>query len=211
MKVVDIQWSRVDWTLKKAVRTRRFWYLMTGFFFGSFVYQGTLLHGVSALVDSGLSWAAAAEYFGILGLTGAVGKIFFGFLSDRFERERINNLAGLVTALGLGCLMMVGWFKGPMPLFFALLFGLGYGAAAPLFPSVSADVFLGKAFGLIFGVMYIGGGLGGAMGSFLLGWTHDQAGTYSLSLFFSLISIFLSCLFIRLAAPSKVRKMVKAY
>ena len=210
VKIMDTQWSRVEWTLRKAVKTKRFWYLVVGFFFGSYVYQATLLHGISALVDSGLSRASAAYYFGILGLTGAGGKILFGYLSDRFEREKINNLAGIVTALGLVCLMAVGWIRGPMPLFFALFFGLGYGAAAPLFPSVSADIFLGKSFGLIFSVMYVGGGLGGALGSLFLGWIYDLTGTYSIALFLSLISIAFSCLFIWLAAPSKVRKMVRA-
>jgi MFS family permease len=210
MKIIDLPWTRVEWTLRKAVKTKRFWYLMIGFFFGSYVYQATLLHGISAMVDSGLSRSAAAYYFGILGLTGAGGKILFGYLSDRFEREKINFLAGGVTALGLICLMIIGRSEGPLPLLFALLFGLGYGAAAPLFPSVSADIFLGNSFGLIFAVMGIGGGIGGAMGSFSLGWVHDLTGTYSIALFLSLISIALSCLFIWLAAPSKVRKMVRA-
>lgn len=210
VKIIDNQWSGVDWTLKKAFKTRRFWFLMSGFFFGSYVFQGTLLHGISAMVDSGLSRSAAAYYFGILGLTGAGGKILFGYLSDRFDREKINNLAGVVTAFGLICLLAVGWLRGPMPLLFALFFGLGYGAAAPLFPSVSADIFMGNSFGLIFSVMGVGGGIGGAMGSFFPGWIHDLTGTYTLAIFLSFISLFLSCLFIWLAAPSKVRRMVKA-
>jgi MFS family permease len=209
VKIVDAPWSQVEWTLKKAARTKRFWYLIGGFFFGSYVFQGTLLHCISALVDSGLSRPVAAYYFGILGLTGAGGKILFGYLSDRFDREKINNLAGIVTAVGLFCLILVGWVHGPTPLLFALLFGLGYGAAAPLFPSVSADIFLGKSFGLIFAVMGVGGGMGGAMGSFSLGWIYDLTGTYSLALGLSLVSLFLSCLCIWLAAPSKVRRMVK--
>jgi MFS family permease len=209
MDVIAPQWAGVEWTLRKAMKTKRFWLLVSSFFFGSYVYQGTLLHGISALVDSGLSRPVAAYYFGILGLTGAAGKILFGYLSDRFERERVNNLAGFVTILGLLCLILVGSFQGPMPLLFALLFGLGYGAAAPLFPSVSADIFLGKSFGLIFAVMCVGGGLGGATGSFLLGWIHDLTGTYSPAIGLSCLSLFLSCLFVWQAAPRKIRKMVR--
>lgn len=76
VKIIDTQWSRVEWTLRKAVKTKRFWYLMIGFFFGSYVYHATLLHGISAMVDSGLSRSAASYYFGILGLTGPEEKFY---------------------------------------------------------------------------------------------------------------------------------------
>lgn len=209
MEIVDPDWAGTEWTLKNAITTKRFWFLSTAFFFGSLVYQSTLLHSVSALVDAGLSRTAAAYYFGILGIMGSAGKIFFGYLSDRFNRETINNLAGLVTALGLACLIATGRVEGPLSLLFALLFGLGYGAAAPLFPSISADIFLGRSFGFIFSVICIGGGIGGALGSFLLGWLRDLSGSYSMAFSLTLIGVFLSCLFVWLAAPSQVRKMVK--
>jgi len=35
VKIVDTPWSQVEWTLKKAANTKRFWYLIGGFFFGS--------------------------------------------------------------------------------------------------------------------------------------------------------------------------------
>jgi MFS family permease len=209
MHLADPKWAEVEWTLKKAMATKRFWFLTIGFFFGSLVYQSILMHSVSALVDAGLTRKAAAYYFGLLGLLGSVGKILFGYLSDRFSREGVNNLAGWVTALGIACLIAVGWSAGPWPLFFALLFGLGYGAAAPLFPSVSADIFFGRSFGLIFSVICIGGGMGGSLGSFILGWMRDLTGGYGLAFILTLAGMFFSCLFIWLAAPSKVRRMVK--
>jgi len=209
MEIVDRDWAGTKWTTKNAITTKRFWFLSTAFFFGSMVYQSTLLHSVSALVDAGLSRTAAAYYFGVLGIMGSLGKILFGHLSDRFNREGVNNLAGLVTALGIACLVAAGRIEGPLPLLFALLFGLGYGAAAPLFPSVSADIFLGSSFGFIFSVICISGGIGGALGSFLLGWVRDLLGSYSLAFSLILIAMFLSCLFVWLAAPSRIRKMVR--
>ncbi|MCP4668778.1 MAG: MFS transporter, partial [Deltaproteobacteria bacterium] len=119
------------------------------------------------------------------------------------------SLAGVVTALGILCLMGMSWANGPMPLLFALLFGLGYGAAAPLFPSVSADIFLGNSFGLIFAVICIGGGFGGSLGPFISGLLRDVTGSYVIpfTLFFG--CLFLSCLFVWLAGPGKVRKVAK--
>src|SRR4030042_1239499 len=207
MKIMDPEWVKNNWTLSTAVKTKRFWFLIGGFVCGSYVYQGILLHGISAMVDSGLTRATAAYYFGILGLAGSAGKILFGYLSDRHPREGINILAGIITVLGLICLIILARVHGPLPLLFALFFGLGFGAAAPLQPSVSADIFLGKSFGLIFAVICIGGGIGGSLGSFFPGWIRDLTGTYSTAILFSFVSISLSGLFIWLAAPRKVRKM----
>ena len=210
MKVVDAEWAGKEWTIRKALRTRRFWFLAAAFLFGSWVYQGILLHAISAMVDCGLQRNRAAYYFGILGIVGSGGKILFGYLSDRLGRERIVSLAGVVTAVGILCLMAMAWVKGPMPLLFAILFGLGYGAAAPLFPSVSADIFLGNSFGLIFAVMYIGAGMGGSIGSYISGLLRDVSGSYMIPFTLYFVCLFLSCLLIWLAGPSKIRKVAKS-
>ena len=102
------------------------------------------------------------------------------------------------------------WVIGLLPLLFAVLFGLGYGAAAPVFPSVSANIFLSNSFGLIFAVICFGGGVGGSMGAFISGFLRDISGSYSVSFYLYFINIFLSCLFIYLAGPGKVRRMVAA-
>jgi MFS family permease len=208
VKVVDQDWTNQDWTLKQAMRTRRFWFLVMAFFFGAWVYQGILLHAISAMVDYGLAREGAAYYFGILGIAGSGGKILFGYLSDVLGRERVTVLAGIFVVAGILCLMGMSWVIGFLPLLFAVLFGLGYGAVAPIFPSVSADIFLGNSFGLIFAVICIGGGVGGSMGAFISGFLRDVSGSYSVSFYLYCINIFLSCLFICLAGPGKVRRMV---
>jgi MFS family permease len=207
MKVVDSDWAARDWTLKRAVRTGRFWLLATAFFFAAFVYQGTLLHSISAMVDAGMERESAAYYLGILGIFGSGGKVIFGYLCDRMGREPVNTLSNLIAAGGIFCLMHLGTAPVFMALTFAVLFGLGYGAAAPLFPSVSADIFLGKSFGLIFAMICIGAGTGGAIGPFLSGWLRDVSGDYDLSFAIALVSLGLSCLFIWLAGPRKVRRL----
>jgi MFS family permease len=208
LEVVDSDWVRREWTLKSAFLTGRFWFLVFAFFFLSYTYQGTLLHAISAMVDAGLKQATAALYFGILGLAGSGGKILFGYLSDLFGRERINSLGGALAILGIFCLMSANWLGGSLPLFFAILFGVGYGAAAPLLPAVSADIFIGKSFGLIFAVICIGSGVGGALGSFLVGFLHDLSGTYTISFTIGCLTLSLSCILIWLAGPRKVRRMV---
>jgi MFS family permease len=209
MKIVDTDWASKDWTLRRASRTDRLWLLLAAFFCLAYAYQGTLLHAISAMVDVGLTRERAAFYFGILGFAGAGGKILFGYLSDRLGRERAITLGGIAAVAGILSLIGSAFFIGPLPILFALFFGLGYGAAAPLLPTIGADIFIGKSFGLIFAVISIGGGAGGAVGSFLCGVLRDMTGGYSIPLIMCMFSLMLSCLFIWIVGPRRVRRMVR--
>jgi MFS family permease len=209
MQVMDADWAAEEWTLRKAITTKRFWFVLLSFFFGSYWCHGTLLHAVSAMVDGGLSRANAAYYVGILGVTGSGSKLLCGYLSDRIGREKVYTMASFLTAGGLVCLMFTAVSPKLMPILFAILFGLGYGSWAPIIPSVSADIFQGRSFGLVFSVIGIGGGVGGALGSFLSGVVRDVSGAYSISLILLIVSAALSVSFVWLAGPRKVRRMVK--
>ncbi|MFP4572868.1 MAG: MFS transporter [Desulfobacterales bacterium] len=209
MLIIDEKWANINWSFKKAFKTLRFWYLVFAFFFISFAFQGILLHAVSAMVDSGMSRSAASYFFGMAGIMGSAGKILFGYVSDMLGRERAKLIGDATALVGIMSLMLVSLVHGPMALGFALFFGLGYGATAPLMPAITADIFMGKNYGLIFSIIATGGGLGAATGTYVNGLLRDITGTYFVS--FSVCSIFLivSCILVFLASPGKIRKMIK--
>jgi MFS family permease len=207
VQILDPAWADSNWTLVKAIATRRFWFVGLAFFFLSFAYQSTLLHSVSAMVDGGLNRNVAALFFGIAGIAGSGGKILFGYLSDRFGREKINTVGGVIAVAGIVCLVFTGSSEILLPTLFAILFGLGYGAAAPLLPSISADIFEGRSFGLIFAMIAIGGGLGGALGPFMAGLLRDLTGSYTTPFLMAIVSLSISCSMIWLARPGKIRRV----
>ncbi|MBA3030471.1 MAG: MFS transporter [Desulfobacteraceae bacterium] len=209
MVIMDPDWASKDWDLKIASRTFRFWCLMAAFFFISFAFQGVLLHSVAAMVDASMSKSLAAFFFGLAGIMGSVGKIIFGTLSDTLGRERSKFIADAIALIGIICLACIALSSGPMAVIFALCFGIGYGAAAPLIPAVTADIFMGSHFGLIFAIIGIGGGIGGAAGTYISGLLRDLTGGYSIPFSLSCLSLILSSVFIWIAAPGKVRKMKK--
>lgn len=210
IRIMDHEWAEKAWTLPRALRTGRFWCLTLAFFFLAFAYQGTLLHSISAMVDDGLKRESAAYFFGILGIAGSTGKIVLGYLSDIYGRERINTLGVSLAIVGIVCLINVGSAPALFPFMFALLFGLGYGAAAPLLPSVCADIFLGNSFGLIFAAIAIGGGAGGAAGAFMAGFLRDTAGNYTIPLSVFIGSLMTSCILLWLASPRNVRRTARS-
>jgi MFS family permease len=162
------------------------------------------------MVDNGLTKETAAYFFGILGIAGSVGKVFLGYLSDIYGRERVNTFGAGLAMTGILCLIYVDISPELFPLLFALLFGLGYGAAAPLLPSLVADIFLGKSFGVIFAMVSFGGGIGGATGSYVAGLLFDLTQTYTIPFAVFILSLATSAILIWLAAPRQVRRMVKA-
>lgn len=206
--ILDQTWAETRWTAANAVKTRRFWLLAIAFFFGPFAVQGTLLHAVTCLVDGGLSFAKAASVFGLLGICGSGGKIFIGFLADHLTRETANSIGMATASLGIAALLAVPWQPTIFSYLFAAGFGIGYGAAAPLFPSIAADLFQGPTFGRIFGLLSLFLGLGGASGAWIAGRIFDLTHSYHYAFILTIISLWLSCLSFWLAAPRNVRRIL---
>ncbi|HEU5321740.1 MAG TPA: MFS transporter, partial [Methylomirabilota bacterium] len=63
----------------------------------------------------------------------------------------------------------------------ALLFGLGFGARGPIITAMASDLFGGRRFGAIYGVLNLGNGLGAALGPWFGGAVHDVTGAYRLA------------------------------
>ncbi|MBN2231679.1 MAG: MFS transporter [Deltaproteobacteria bacterium] len=198
-----------EWTIGTALANRRFWFLAAGFFLGPFAIQGTLLHAVACLVDNGLSPARAAAVFGTLGICGSVGKITLGHLGDSWTREAANTTGMAAASVGIAALMGVGSRPQLLPILpwcFAAGFGLGYGAAAPMFPSIAADIFHGPSFGRIFGLLSLFLGFGGAAGAWFTGLMHDITGSYRPAMILLTAALWLTCLAFWLAAPRHFRR-----
>ena len=196
----------VIWTVHECLRSKQFWFLFSSFFFTPLAVQGTLIHQVASVVDKGFSVVQGAFFFGLAGIAGSVGKILFGWLSDRIGRE-------IAFGTGLGCAflgvlsLMLLQPSYPYLLYgYAILFGLGYGSIAPIIPARTADLFLGPHFGKILGVLSISGGVGGALGVWLSGKIYDITASYNISFIISLISLILAVILFRLAGTPVVHK-----
>ena len=191
-----------EWTLRKAMRTIQFWALMAlaatavG---GIYIF---LVHSVRFMVDQGMSRMTAAMIFSFLGIISSVFRIYWGWLSDRIGREATFTMGACCCCLGYASLMMMA-VKG-QSLFaytFCMFFGIGWGATAPIFMVVSADLFKGRTFGLIFGIVEGGIGLASAFGAWVAGFIFDQTGSYQWAFVLAIVLTILSVISIWVAAP----------
>jgi MFS family permease len=168
------------WTLKDAVRTRRFWGLALAFMSGNVVPQMLFVHQVAFLIDHGAADMVAATVGGIAGLVSIPGKFAWGLLSDRKGRELTYSLGFGCIGLSIGLLVLAGAFPHTgLPYVYAVVMGVGYAVTAPVLPAISSDLFGGPRFSSIFGVIHMSMGFGSALGAWGAGRIFDLTGSYT--------------------------------
>jgi MFS family permease len=209
LELMDFARSETDWTLQSAWRTGRFWYLMIFPFLAAIVMYAIHVHHVRFLVDQGIDKTTAALIFGLLGIISSAFRIFWGWLSDLIGREKTYTLGTMCIFLGICSLILLeisGERHFVLP--FIIFFGAGWGVTAPMFMSVAADLFRGRGFGLIYGILEGVIGIGGALGAWVPGFIFDRTQSYQWAFGLVASMIILSCVFVWLAAPRKISAMI---
>jgi len=204
--VVDRAWAAVNWTLGRALRTQRFWWLAVGYFGALFSWYAVQVHQTKYLIEVGFGPGEAAWALGLVSLVAVPGQVVLGHLSDRIGREWVWMIGNLGFVICYLCL--VGLRSAPTLLLLNLMVvaqgTFGYSLTSVMGP-IPAEIFEGPHFGSIFGTLMVAAILGGAAGPWVAGIVYDATGTYSaawwMAIGFSLLSIFA----IWLAAPGKVR------
>ena len=206
--VVDHAWAAIDWTLPRAVRTARFWWLALGLYSGLVAWYGIQVHQTKYLIDLGFSSSLAALALGLVPVAGIVAQIGIGHLSDRIGREWGWTLGSLGFALCYALLLLLPAFPNVALVALMVLAqgALGYGLA-PMYSAVPMEIFQGRGYGTIFGTLSMIAGLGAASGPWMLGLLHDWTGDYRLGFTLAAALSLISVLAIWQAAPRKVRRV----
>ena len=166
-------------TLSGAIGMRAFWALWFAYLFTPLAVFPVTTHQVAFAIDRGFQPLLAASVLGVMGLMSSIGRISFGFAVDRLGGALAATLSYGCTAAGALALLAlegdprVGWLVA-----YALVFGLGFGARGPIITAMASDLFGGRRFGVIYGALSIGNGIGGAIGPWFGGVVHDMTGSY---------------------------------
>ena len=71
--IVDPDWAAIDWTLQRAIRTARFWWISLGYFGGLYIWYAVQVHQTKYLLDIGFSPGVAVWALGAVSLLGIPG------------------------------------------------------------------------------------------------------------------------------------------
>jgi MFS family permease len=204
--IVDPDWAAIDWTLSRALRTARFWWIALGYFCGLYVWYAVQVHQTKYLLDIGFSSNAAVWALGVVSLLGIPGQIWLGHLSDRVGREWIWAASCAGFAICFAALIALKYFPTSLLVWLMVLAqgALGYGLTS-IMGAVVLEIFQGKQYGSIFGTIMLGALAGGAAGPWLTGFLHDLSGSYTVAFGIGIAVSVLSAVAIWRASPRKIR------
>ncbi|MFV3077369.1 MFS transporter [Niveispirillum fermenti] len=164
-------------SLRQALARRDFWSLAVIFVSLAFVLYGLIPHLVPMLTDRGLSTRDAAQIASLFGLATFGGRLLIGFLIDRHDARLIAFIFFSLSAVGLGVLAM------DLPtwafMLSAVLLGGSLGAEVDMLAYLTSRYFGLRSFAEIFGVLFGAVMMGMGIGPALFGFVFDRTGSYN--------------------------------
>ncbi len=204
--IVDAKWAAIDWTLGRAVRTARFWWIAIGYICAMYAWYAVQVHQTKYLVEIGFTAGDAAWALGAVSLVAVPGQIALGHISDRMGREWVWSAACLGFVICYVALIALRQSPSFVLLYVMVVAqgALGYGYTSVM-GGIVAEIFQGRHFGSIFGIIMLLMIGGGAVGPWLTGVIYDTQASYALGFWIAAGLAALSAVAIWLAAPRKVR------
>ncbi|WP_222622595.1 MFS transporter [Ramlibacter albus] len=206
VNVVDPAWAAIDWTLVRAMRTARFWWVAVAYFAALFAWYAVQVHQTKYLIETGFDAQQAAWALGAVSLAGVPGQIALGWLSDRIGREPVWAIGSLGFLLTYVALLALPSYPG-LPLLYAMVIAqgaLGYGLTSVV-GAIPAEIFESKHYGPIFGTLMLSALAGGAAGPWFMGFVYDRTGSYAPAFWVAIGCCVVSAFAIWRAAPGSVR------
>ncbi|MGI1679985.1 MAG: MFS transporter [Cellvibrionaceae bacterium] len=152
----------------------------------------TLTNMIPLAIDLGIDKYHAANVLAVGALTGVVGKIFFGILSDRSNIKKAVLWAIGTQWIGIAMISQVENF---WPFVIAsAIFGFGMGGVVPLHAAVVGSLFGRRGFGKVMGLMRPMMLPLQVLGLPLAGWVYDTRGSYNLAFYSFLVLLIISAL-----------------
>ena len=195
-------------SLRRTVRTRRFWILFGGAAAIGIFDEGVLQAFVPGAVNAGIRAEAAAAALGIQALTYVAGQVVGGWLSDRVGRRVVGFAAAVMVGGGVfGAIGLVA-AQPALAIVGIAVHGLGTGATIAVRSAAFSDVFGGPNFGTIFGLLAVAYPVGGAFAVYIGAVAFDATGSYVLLVPVVLAALVVWAISLWVAGPRQSRRPV---
>lgn len=192
-------------SVRRTVRTRRFWILFGGAVAIGIFDEGVLQAFIPAAVHGGLALGTAAAALGTQSLAYVVGQVLGGWLSDRVGRRPVGLAAALLVAGGVIAAIGLVAVVPALAVIGIAMHGVGTGATIAVRSAAFGDVFGGANFGTIFGLLAVAYPMGGAAAVYLGAVLVDVTASYVLLVPVVLAAVVVWAVALWVAGPRRSR------
>jgi len=176
-------------TVGESARSASFWLLAIPVFLVVTSINGIVAHLVPLLTDRGFATAQATSTLSAVGLSTIAGRLFSGYLLDRFFGPPVAAALFLLPLAGVG--MLAAGAGGAALLLAAIALGFGLGAEVDVIGFMVSRYFGLRSYGAIYGCMFAIFTVGTGLGPVLMGLSFDQTHSYRLAL--AVFGVALAC------------------
>jgi predicted MFS family arabinose efflux permease len=168
--------------LNVARRTSTFWWLFASFGVCGLSTTGLVqTHFNSAAHDHGMSSSVAGGYLVFLGVFDVIGTIASGWLTDRWDPRKLLMIYYTFRGLSLFFLDPALATKGTGLFGFIAFYGLDWVATVPPTIALCMHAFGRQRGPLVYGWVFAGHQIGGALAAFGAGFIRDRTGSFQLA------------------------------
>ena len=192
-----------EWTTSQALKTGSIWLIFIGSVGFYVPYLLCVSHGVAHFMDQGFTKEAAAMSIGVLTLFSIIGRLLGGAIGDKIEPRFIWSISLLILFAGV-LTGMVATTQLHIYLY-AVLVGVGFGAAFVCMPTLFANYYGPKAFASIMGTLFPLLTIFASSAPFIAGWIFDSMGSYRIAFIGASVFCLIGALTLLLAKPVKLQ------
>ncbi len=128
--------------------------------------------------DLGLPGPQLAQIFSLFFFSSVIGKVLFGWLSDRFSKVNIMLLATMNLTVGLLIFRFVSGDSMASIYTYCVVYGIGFAGAFTMVQLMIAELYSGPTYGKILGVYVFIDTFSGGIGIAVLGQMRVTEGSY---------------------------------
>jgi MFS family permease len=164
--------------IRKILRTRRFLILLVGAMGIGCIDEGIFQTSGRHAVQQGIDAGFAASMLALQCYAYVAGQVIGGGLSDRFGRRFIGVICAVLIVAGATGVFVANGSSLAVAVAGNAIYGFGIGATIAIRSAAFSDVFGGRNFGAIFGIIAIAYPTGGILVMNAGGLAYDAIGNY---------------------------------
>jgi len=194
-----------DFTAGQVLGTGQFWLIWLLYFCGA--GTGLMMIGQTAPIGkemAGLTPAMAAIGVSVLAIFNALGRIFWGRVSDSIGRTKALFILYLINGAAVFSYFVIPAFHAWYWVGIALV-GLTFGGYLAIYPAINADFFGTRNAGVNYGLIFTAYGFGGLSGNLLAPIVKQATNNYNLAFILSGVLCLVSAVLILLLKAPRAK------